>query len=151
MIQDKYIDWQRATIKAIKDYEDMRFILANYESQRNDIDDRMTKPGGSNVNRQPVSGGGDKTEESWAYFIDQIVDLESNYSKAKEFISWFTPAWERLSDREKIILEEQYMIERLSGSWEMSAMERLHVERAEIFRLRRRALARLSVLLYGPR
>ena len=32
MIQDKYIDWQRATIKAIKDYEDMRFILANYES-----------------------------------------------------------------------------------------------------------------------
>lgn len=150
MIQEKFVDWHRATVNAIRAYQDMDYILSTSSDLASDLEDRLTKPGGSNVDRQPVSGGGSRTEDSWAYCIDQLDTLESKRKKAQEYMDWFRPAWGRLTEEERIVLEEHYMIQRIGGRWMESAANRLHIERSSVYRLNDAAVDRLSSLLYGP-
>jgi hypothetical protein len=148
MIASKYINWTDATIRAIKCYEDMQYCLDTAQASIDAINDRMTSPKGSNLSKQPVSGGGSQIEDAWISGIDRKQAVADKLSEAQRYMAWFKPAWERLAEEERIILEESY-IKRGERPWTEHAANRLHCSVPELYRRRNEALERMKMLLYG--
>ena len=81
--------------------------------------------------------------------IDRIDVLRHRYENALEYMAWFEPAWNSLTDNEQHILNVSYTGENLrDGARERLANELCYTER-HIDRLRSKALDRLKVLLFG--
>lgn len=154
MIQNDFIDYISATKAAVRAYSDMGYICASYDGFARAQNEDMIHPPGGGYSDTPTHGGGNKTEEAWCRGIDQKQMLIDKLAKAKAYMTWFKPAWERLTEEERIVLEEHYMHQRLAGSWLYSVQKRLEssnlpMERTKIYQVNERALERLSVLLFG--
>jgi DNA-directed RNA polymerase specialized sigma subunit len=82
--------------------------------------------------------------------IDEIDILKERYRQAVEYMSWFKPAWEQLTEDERYILESFYGSEGSYGSNTVSYIaEYLGVEQTTAYKRKNRALDRLTVLLFG--
>lgn len=64
-------------------------------------------------------------------------------------MEWFHPAWEALSEEEQFILKEFFVGENSKTEVVCNIGERLFLERAQVYRKKDKALAHLSLLLYG--
>ena len=81
---------------------------------------------------------------------EEIDVLRERYRQAVEYMNWFTPAWEQLSEEDRFCLETFYGDSSTYGSSAASYIaEYLHVEQATAYRHKNRALDRLTILLYG--
>ena len=82
--------------------------------------------------------------------IEEIDVLKERYRQAVEFMEWFQPAWNTLSDEEQVVLELFY----ISGDGNqtdavLAICERFYIERSSAYKKKDRALTHLAVLLYG--
>lgn len=78
--------------------------------------------------------------------IAEIDVLQERYRQAVEFMAWFKPAWEQLSEDERLVLDLFYM----SGECAVEQiMEHFHVVRKTAYNRKNDALDRLTCLLYG--
>lgn len=93
--------------------------------------------------KEPQSG-----ERIIAKGIDKCDVLRNRYKQAKEFMDWFTPAWSELTGEERFILEEFYMSEGSKAGAIGRVSEKLHVERAQVYRKKDKAIHRLTIFLY---
>ena len=121
----KYLDKRSATIAAIKDYDAMQFIL---------------------------SGTGDPqaAEDRIIKNIDEIDIIKERYRQAVEYMDWFKPAWEELTDEERYCLEAFYGDSNTYGSSAAYYVaEYLNIEQPTAYKRKNRALDRLTVLLFG--
>ena len=150
MIQNDFIYYISATKAAIRAYTDMEYNCSALDAVATAVDNDMIHPPGGGYSDTPTHGGGNRTEEAWCRGIDQKDLLRDKLAKARAYMTWFKPAWDRLTEEEKIVLEEHYMHQRLAGSWLESVAARLYVEKSQAYRLNERALKRLSILLFGP-
>lgn len=148
MVGYKYINWTDATIRAIKIYEDMKHCIETSQGCLEEVNDRMISPRGSNLSKQPVAGGTSQTEDAWISGIDRKQTIAEKLKEAERYMAWFKPAWDRLTEEERIILEESY-IKRGERPWTEHAANRLHCSVPELYRRRNDALERMKVLLYG--
>jgi hypothetical protein len=149
MIAWRYLDKQQATIKALSDYTNMAVILEITSDELKRIQDEMTSPLGSSFDGMPRTRDVQRGEERICHAMDQRHILLERYKQAEEFMAWFTPAWQKLSEEERILLEYLF----IHDTSKALALERLgdvlHIERAQLYRRKDRALLRLSILLYG--
>ena len=82
--------------------------------------------------------------------IDEIDILKERYRQAVEYMDWFRPAWEQLSEDERYCLEAFYGDGNSYGSSATSYIANyLHVEPSSAYKKKNRALDRLTVLLFG--
>ncbi len=89
-------------------------------------------------------------EERILNTIEEIDILKERYRQAVEFMDWFKPAWEQLSDDDRYCLETFYGDANTYGSSAAYYIaEYLHVEQATAYKRKNRALDRLTVLLFG--
>ena len=86
-------------------------------------------------------------EDRMAEGMDEISVLRERYREAVEFMGWFKPAWEELTEDERYVLECFYM--GADGSAVSAVCERFQIERNSAYRRKNRALSKLSVMLYG--
>ena len=149
MIAWKYIDKSSATIAAIRDYTSMRNIINITPQDIKDLYDRMVSPRSSKPSHAPRSYNPGKAEEMLTSSLDKLDAMQERYRLAIEYMGWFEPAWGSLSDDEQTILQEFYM----TGSQKSGASARLQIKlnygKSNIDNLRRKALSRLSILLFG--
>lgn len=128
MIAWKYLDKRAATIEAMKDYKAMEFIIRDYEKAKCEGDegiDSGVPPGGLDV-------------------------LGERYKGAREYMSWYRPAWDRLAEEERYILTEFFLRDEDSRTDAINNIgDKLFIERTQVYRRRDRALGRLALLLYG--
>ena len=99
-----------ATILAIKDYDKMKDIISVTPDKIKDAYDSMSSPKSPNLSGMP--GGGHNpsaTQDKIISQLDRIDSLKKRYDKAITYMSWFEPAWARLSNDEKLIVKEFYM------------------------------------------
>lgn len=83
-----------------------------------------------------------------------LTDEESLRSRhANNFLAWFNPAWEMLSEKEQLILTEYYMSGNLKSNagarLENSDRDDMQICLRQINRHKVDALSKLSMLLYG--
>ena len=137
----KYLDKRSATIAAIKDYDAMQFILSSTGDEIKRTYEKMTGIGSPNYDGMP-----DRIIKN----IDEIDIIKERYRQAVEYMDWFKPAWEELTDEERYCLEAFYGDSNTYGSSAAYYVaEYLNIEQPTAYKRKNRALDRLTVLLFG--
>lgn len=146
----KYIDKRQAAIAALRDRPYMEFILATTKTQVKEAYDSITETKGINLERTTSSSNPHAGETKIVGMLDKIDLMQERYKEAEEYMEWFVPAWEMLSEDDQYILEEFYGKEHEYGDATVDALaEHFHIERASAYRRKNRAVEKLTMLLYG--
>ena len=104
----KYLDKRSATIAAIKDYDAMQFILSSTGDEIKRTYEKMTGIGSPNYDGMPKACNPQAAEDRIIKNIDEIDIIKERYRQAVEYMDWFKPAWEELTDEERYCLEAFY-------------------------------------------
>ena len=146
----KYLDKRSATIAAIKDYDAMQFIINSTDDEIKQTYEKMASIPSPQWDGMPRVHNPNATEDRILSGIEEIDILKERYRQAVEYMEWFKPAWEQLSDEERYCLETFYGDENTYGSNAAYYIaEFLKVEQATAYKRKNRALDRLTVLLFG--
>lgn len=82
--------------------------------------------------------------------IEEIDILKERYRQAVEYMDWFKPAWEQLSEEERYCLEAFYGDGNAYGSSAAASIaEYFSIEQSSAYKRKNRALDHLTVLLFG--
>lgn len=111
MIAHKYINKNAATIAAIRDYNNMRFIINNTPQEIKVIYEMMTYHRAQRFSEVPNVQNLTAGEDQLVAQIDKLDILQERYRQAVEYMIWFEPAWSSLTDTSQYILSEFYMKE----------------------------------------
>ena len=145
-----YLDKRGAAVDALKDFASMEYIIANHAEDEEAIREDMTAVGSPALGGQPSSHNPHAGEARLAAQLDEIDVLKERYRQALEYMAWFRPAWEQLSEDERFILREFFMQAGINKTDAvLNIGEHIHVERAQAYRYKDKALNRLALLLYG--
>ena len=145
----KYLDKRSATIAALKDYESMQFIIKNTGDEIRAQQDKMVGVASPNWDGMPHAHNPNATEDRILNGIAEIDILKERYRQAMEYMEWFEPAWNELTDDEWYVLEAFYSgHDDVQGAvYEVS--DHFRIERSSAYNRKNRALARSQVLLFG--
>ena len=146
----KYLDKRAAAIAALKDYDSMKFIIDNTDSEIKSAHQRMISLGSPKFDGMPHSKNPHVGEERTTSCIDEIDILKERYRQAVEYMGWFAPAWNELSSDERYVLETIYGKESEYNTGTIYEIcEHFHIERSSAYNRKNRALAHLVNLLLG--
>ncbi len=146
----RYLDKRSATIAAIKDYNNMEFIIRNSSDEIKSAYDRMTGLGGPKWDGMPKSHNPTAGEDRAIKAIQELDLLRERYRQACEYMAWFQPAWDALSEDDRFVLEAFYCSDNKYGTGTADVVaERFCIERASAYRKKNRALDNMTTLLYG--
>lgn len=145
-----YLDKKAAAVDALKDYSSMEYIIQNHTDDLEEARERMTSlrsslPSGMPKAKDPKAG-----ETRLAATLDEIDVLKERYRRALEYMEWFKPAWDALTEEEQFVLSEFYQNEDTRQADAVASIcDRFSIERSSAYNKKNRALARLALLLYG--
>lgn len=146
----KYLDKRAGTIQAVKDYVSMDFIIRNTGSEIKRAYDGLTGVGSPGMDGLPHAHDPKAGEERMAGGLDEIDVLKERYRQAVEYMAWFVPAWEELSEDEQFVLETFY---EGSGYCDTNPVdticEAFQIERSSAYNRKNRAVNHLTTLLFG--
>lgn len=140
-----YLDKRDATIKVLKDYDSMKFIVENTSDEIKRVTERATSVGVPLYDDHVRSGNVHSGEDKMLNTIEEIDILKERYRQALEYMGWFEAAWKQLNEDEQYILEGVYIDELPYAD----ICDHLGVEKDAYYKRRNRALSHLTTLLYG--
>lgn len=141
-----YIDRRKTTIAILRDWRDQQWKVANGKERVAAINDRMISIS-PRLGKDPVQGGGCKTEEMLCAAIDQKTVAEYGKNEAERYFDEIAPCWERLTEDERFMLTVRY-VDRDEREGIRRIMERFDVEKTKAYDLSNAALERLTKLLF---
>ena len=146
----KYLDKRSAAVAALKDYESMQFIINHTDEEILAEREKMTavrSPGWDGMPHAHNPGAG---EDRILDGIEEIDILKERYRQAVEYMDWFQPAWNQLTDDERYVLDSFYGDTNTYGSnaaWNIASY--YNIEQSSAYKRKNRALDRLTILLFG--
>ena len=146
-----YLDKRNAAINALKVYEGMNYIIQTAPSEIAATQECMTGIGGLALSDMPKGPHNPHAaEDRIVKAMDSISLLNERYRRAEEYVAWFLPAWQMLSEQERFVLSRFYMDDESKQVDSVGEIcERVHIERTSAYKKKDRALSRLTLLLYG--
>lgn len=146
----KYLDKRAGAIEAIKDYGSMKFIIEHTDEEIKAAYEKMSGMSSPQLDGMPHSHNPQAGEERIIKGIEEIDILRERYRQAVEYMNWFVPVWNELSEDERYVLQAFYSEDNEYGSGAADDVaEHFCIERASAYRRKNRALERLTVLLFG--
>lgn len=146
----KYLDKRSATIAAIKDYESMQFIIKHTDEEIAAKRDRMVSLVSPNWDGMPHAHNSNAAEDRIVKGIEEVDVLKERYRQAVEYMEWFQPAWDQLTEEERYVLETFYGDANSYGSNAVYYIASyFKIEQSSAYKRKNRALDRLTVLLFG--
>ena len=145
-----YLDKRGAAVDALKDFASMEYIIANHAEDEEALREDMTAVGSPALGGQPSGHNPHAGEARLAAKLDEIDVLKERYRQALEYMAWFRPAWNELSEDERFVLTVFY--QRDEGKQEDAVgmiSDRFKIERTSAYKKKNRAIQRLAILLYG--
>ena len=146
----KYLDKRSAVVDALKDYGSMKFIIEHTDDEIRAAYEKMGGVSSPQPDGMPRAHNPRAAEDRMVNGIEEIDVLKERYRQAMEYMAWFVPAWEELSEDDRYVLDTFYSEDNEYGS---SAAEDVAdyfgIERASAYRRKNRALAKLTTLLFG--
>ncbi len=143
-----FLDKQKATISAIQAYPSMDFIIRHTDEDILVVRTKMEGVGSPNLDGLPHAHNPKAAEDRMVNCIEEIDTLKERYRQAVEYMNWFKPAWDQLAEDDRYVLETFFMGDDENGAGDEIA-DHFQIERASAYRKRRRAVERLTSLLYG--
>lgn len=146
----KYLDKRAGAIAALKDFSSMKFIIEHTDEEIKRVCENITGYGGTALEGMPHTHNPHAVEDRIINGISEIDVLKERYRQAAEYMAWFMPAWEELSDDERYVLETIYGNENDYGANAVYAVcDRFSIERSSAYNKKNRALNHLVTLLFG--
>lgn len=146
----KYLDKRSAAVDALKDYKSMKFIIDHTDDEIKNAYEKMSGVSSPQFDGMPHSHNPQAAEDRIIKGIEKIDVLKERYRQAVEYMAWFLPAWEELSEDERYVLEAFYGESNEYGSSAADDVaEYFQIERASAYRRKNRALEKLTVILFG--
>ena len=146
----RYVDRRAAAINALRDYVTMETIIDNTPDDLKAIESDLPSLS------SPVLDGGRRAfnptavEDKILNHLERIDNRTRKYLQAKDYMDWFNPAWQALTDEERDVLEVCFLSGYESATDAIyEVQERLNVERSTAYNRRKTALDHLTSLLYG--
>ncbi len=145
----KYIDRIAATKAALRDYDSMKAIIDSTPDNLKDMYEQMTVPRSAIPTGLPTAHNPQTGEDILSSQLDKLDIFRDRYNAAVEYMSWFEPAWNALTAEEQHILREFYAGASCRSGATSRLMGEYHVSESHVERIRRKALCRLQLLLFG--
>ena len=145
----RYVDRRAAAINALRDYATMEAIIESTPDDLKAIEADV--PGISS----PVLDGSRRAfnptaaEDKILNHLERIDNRTRKYLQAKDYMDWFNPAWQALSEDERWMLEVFYLSEDERRNAVDDICEHFAIERSSAYNKKNRALERFTALLYG--
>jgi len=146
----QYLDKKQAAINALKDYSSMQYIIEHTNEDIATIHEKMASPATPVLDGMPSAHDPKAGERKLVGSIDEIDVLKERYRQALEYMEWFKPAWNALSEDERFVLEVFYLNEKhkqIDAVYEIC--DHFNIERSSAYNKKNRALQHLALLLYG--
>jgi hypothetical protein len=146
----KYLDKRRGAAQAVRDYGSMQFILENTDDEIKKAYNGMAHLGSPGIDGMPHAHDPKAGEARLVAGIEEIDVLKERYRQAMEYMDWFHPAWEVLTDDERYVLKTFYG--KSDNDWQSPVYqicERYKIERSSAYNRKNRALKHLTTLLFG--
>ena len=145
----KYLDKRSAAVDALKDYKSMKFIIDHTDDEIKNAYEKMSGVSSPQFDGMPRSHNPQAAEERIIKGIEEIDVLKERYRQAMEYMAWFLPAWEELSEDERYVLATFYSDEERQTDSIYDICDRFQIERSSAYNRKNRALGKLVTLLYG--
>ena len=130
----RYLDKRSATIAAIKDFNNMQFIIRDTGEEIRGVYETAAGISSPKLDDMPKAHNPNAGEDR---AIRAIED-------------WFQPAWDALSEDDRFVLDTFFCSESKYGSGAADAVsDHFSIERSSAYRKKNRALENLTTLLYG--
>jgi hypothetical protein len=146
----QYLDKRAAAINALKDYSSMKYIIEHTDEDIATLNEEMSSPGSPVINGMPSAHDPKAGEKRLIACINEIDVLKERYRQALEYMDWFQPAWDALTEDERYVLKEFYLDdEQKQIDAVYNICDRFNIERSSAYNKKNRALQHLALLLYG--
>ena len=143
-----FLDKRKATIKAIEAFNSMNFIIRHTDEDIAAVRVKMEGVGSPNLDGLPHAHNPGAAEERIINCIEEIDTIKERYRQAKEYMAWFRPAWDQLTEEEQFVLEAFY-IDADEGGANQLIQDEMNVSQSGAYNKKNRALDHLTLLLYG--
>lgn len=148
-VMTKYLDTRKAAIAALQDYAAMDNIIETTDEQIKRTYADATSPASPRLDGTPPSGDLHAGEARIAATLDRIDIYRARYKQAVQYMDWFLPAWELLSDDDRFVLEAFFLADGTREDSIDHVCSHFYVERDTAYRKKNRALDRFATALYG--
>lgn len=144
-----YLNKKDAAINALKDYGKMKHIIDHTDEEIQRVYSRMAGVGSPAIEKMPSANNPQAGEDRMITGIEEIDVLKERLRQAKEYMAWFQPAWDALSDDDRFVLDAFYNSNQYGAGAADLVADHYCIERASAHRKKVRALDNLTTLLYG--
>lgn len=148
-VMTKYLDTRKAAISALQDFAVMEQIIDTTDEQIKTAYDDVTTPASSKLDGMPRHTDLHAGEMRVAATLDRIDIYRARYAQAREYMAWFLPAWQLLTDDDRFVLEAFFLGDGTQDEAVQTVCDHFYVERTSAYQKKSRALARLASALYG--
>ena len=146
----KYLDKRSAAVDALKDYSSMKFIIEHTDDEVRAAYEKMGGVSSPKSDGMPHTSNPHAVEARMLKGIEELDVLTERYRQAVEYMAWFLPAWEELSEDERYVLETFYGDSNEYGSSVIYKIaDHFHIEQSSAYNKKNRALHHLTILLFG--
>lgn len=145
----KYLDKRSAAVDALKDYSSMKFIIDHTDEEIKAAYQKMGGVSSPQYDGMPHSHNPQAGEERIIKGIEEIDVLKERYRQAMEYMAWFVPAWNELTEDERYVLKMFYSDEDSQTNAVYDICDHFQIERSSAYNRKNRALEKLVTLLYG--
>ena len=146
----QYLDKRAAAINALKDYSSMKYIIEHTDEDIATLNEEMSSPVSPVLNGMPSTHDPKAGEKRLIACINEIDVLKERYRQALEYMDWFQPAWDALTEDEQYVLKEFYLDdEQKQIDAVYNICDHFNIERSSAYNKKNRALQHLALLLYG--
>lgn len=142
-----FLDKHRAAVAALEARNSMLFIIEHTPDDVQNVRDNMSTYSSPVYSHTPHTHNPKSGESRLLAGIDTIDAMEERYNQAVEYFDWFAPAWNQLSEGDQYVLETFFLTSSSDPVGDVS--EYFGIERSSAYSKRKRAVDRLSTLLYG--
>lgn len=145
----KYLDKRSAAVDALKDYGSMKFIIDHTDDEIKAAYQKMGGVSSPQYDGMPHSHNPQAGEDRIMKGIEEIDVLRERYRQAAEYMEWFVPAWNELTEDERYVLETFYSEDERQTDSIYDICDHFGIERSSAYNRKNRALGKLVTLLYG--
>ena len=146
----RYLDKRDGAENALKDYKDQEYSLKAFDKTIKSLE--ADKENLRMLTYDDPTGlhSTQKSESQVIQCMEEMDAVRQQKKAAEEYMEWFLPAWEQLSEDDRFVLQAFYMDSSNYGSSAAQhVMEHFHIEQSSAYNKKNRALTRLTKLLYG--
>ena len=144
-----FLDKRKGAISAMEAFDSMDFIIKHSDEDIQKVRDKMVGIGSPNLDGMPHAHNPQAGEERILQGIEEIDTIKERYRQAVEYMNWFKPAWNQMTEDERFVLSVFYMDGEECDGPAMRIADHFGIERSSAYNRKNRALDHLTMLLYG--